>query len=94
MPVGPEQLLSGHGTMRERGQVHDQVSSVWILDPSFLGSEWKSVSGVGRRREAGSREGLCFPLPKHLQFQPPIRGSKIILAPHAVSVSGTDYLLC
>ena len=63
-------------------------------NPSPLGSNGRGVSGVGTEMGVGPREGLCFPLPKHLQFQPPILGSKIILAPHTVSVSGMELIIC
>lgn len=80
----------------QRGQGKEVKFTVRCLkeNPSPLGSNGRGVSGVGTETGVGPREGLCFLLPKHLQFQPPILGSKIILAPHTVSVSGTDYLLC
>lgn len=93
-PPASINLLSGYGSNRvgKRGQGHGQVSKE---NPSPRGSNARSVSGVGTGGAGvGPREGLCFPLPKHLLFQPPILRSKIILAPHTVSVSGTDYLLC
>lgn len=43
---------------------------MWMWNPSLLGSHGRGVSGVGGGRGVGSREELCFPLPKHLQFQP------------------------
>lgn len=81
---------------RKRHQVHDQGLQEIAYGCGIPGPKAQRVSEsqVWARGGEGVLEGLCFPLSIHLQFQPPIWGSKIILAPHAVSVSGMDYLLC
>lgn len=57
------------------------VCQVWVL-------------GGGGGWRGWAQGGIMFSITQTSPISASILGSKIILAPHTVSVSGTDYLLC